>query len=87
VECFFVHSGRHSCVFSHLCIFLLLPNCSLCIFHSVSCPSGLSLNIILNTFLVLGISQDVQFSLCFGRKLLFGSQAAPFPKGSYTFCF
>jgi hypothetical protein len=37
-------------------IVLLLLNRCLCVFNSLSCPSGFSLNIILNLFLFLFIA-------------------------------
>jgi len=47
----------HQCrVFSYLSIFLLLPHRCLCIFNSLSCPSGFSLNIIRIPFLCLFIA-------------------------------
>jgi hypothetical protein len=53
VKRLFVRSGRQSPVFRRLRNFLLLFNCCLCGFNSPSCPSGLSLNIILDPFLFL----------------------------------
>jgi hypothetical protein len=67
-------------------IFLRLLNRCLCVFHLLSCPSGVSLNIILNPFLFLFIAKEVRFSSFLRRKLLFESQAAQCPKGSDSFC-
>jgi hypothetical protein len=44
-------SGTRSRHFSIRNIVLLLLNCCLCVFYSLSCPSGFSLNIDLNRFL------------------------------------
>jgi hypothetical protein len=52
-------------------IFLLLLNRCLCIFNSLSCPSCLSLNIILNPFLFFFIAEEVCFASVLCRKLLF----------------
>jgi hypothetical protein len=52
----FALSGRQSRDFSMRHIILLLINRCLCVFNSVSCPSGFSLNIILNPFLFLFIA-------------------------------
>jgi len=49
-------SGRQSRYFSMRHIVLLLLNCGLCIFNSLSCPSSLSLHIILNPLLFLFIA-------------------------------
>jgi hypothetical protein len=49
-------SGCQSCDFSIRHIVLLLLNRCLCVFNSLSCPSGFSLNIILNLFLFLFIA-------------------------------
>jgi len=73
---FFALSGHLSRVFSCLCIFSLLPDRCHCIFNSLSCPSGFSLNIILDQFFFLFIAQEVHFSSFLGHKFLFGSHAA-----------
>jgi len=52
---FFGLSGHQCRVFRRLCSFLLLPNRCLCVFNSLSCPSGFSQNIILDLFLFLFI--------------------------------
>jgi len=49
-------SGRQSRYFSLRRNILLLLNRGLCVFNSLSCPSGLSLHIILNPFLYLFIA-------------------------------
>jgi len=67
---------------SILYIFLLLLNRFLWVFNSLSCPSSFSLNKILNPFLFLFIAWEVRVSLFLGRKLLFESHAAQYPKGS-----
>ena len=51
----FGFSVRQSRDFSMLGIFLLLLNHCLCVFNSVYCPNGFSLNIILNPFHILFI--------------------------------
>jgi len=63
-------------------VVLLLLNRCLCVFNSLSCPSGLSLNIILYPLLFLFIAEEVHFSTFFRRKLLFGSQTAQGPQDS-----
>jgi len=83
----FTLSGCQSRVFSSLCIFLLLPARCLCIFNSLSWPSGFYLNIIVDRFLFLLIDLEVRFLSFLGRKRLFGSQAAQCRKGSDSFCF
>jgi hypothetical protein len=79
-------SGHQSRDFSMPPIALFLSNRCLCVFNSLSCPSGLSLNIILNPFLFLFIAYAVRFSSFLRRKLPFGSQAAQYPKGSDSLC-
>jgi len=56
LKCLFGLFVRHSHDFSMLHIILLLLNRWLCVFNSLSCPSGLYLNIILNPFLILFIA-------------------------------
>jgi hypothetical protein len=80
-------SGRQSRVSNSLFILLLLHKCCLCIFNSLSCHSGLSLNIILNPYIFLCVTKDVDFSSFLGSKLLFGSQAAQCHQGSHRYCF
>jgi len=65
-------SGCQCRVFSCLRKFSLLPNLCFCGFSSLSCPSGLSLNIILDPFLFHYTVQEVCFSLFLCRKLPFG---------------
>jgi len=67
-------------------IFVLLLNRCLCIFNSLPCPSGFSLNIILNRMVFLFIAQEVRFSSFRHHKLLFGSQAMQCPKRSDSLC-
>jgi len=85
VKWFFLLSGHSSGVLSCLCNFLLLPNHWLCGFNLVSCPSGLSLNIMFNPFLVLFTAYDVCFLSFLCRKLLLASQAVQCQKGSNYF--
>jgi len=66
--------------------FLLLIRC-LRDFISPFCLSGFSLNIILNPFFFLCITCTLYFSWFFGWNLLFGLQAAKFPKCSDSFRF
>ena len=79
--------GGQSPIFSTSYIFLLLPNCCLCVLNSLSCHSGLSLHVILDLFLFLFVIQKVHFlsSLC--RKLFFGSQTMQCTYGSDSFSF
>jgi len=81
--------GHYDCQFrnfSMLYFILLLLNSCLCVCNSLSCPSGLSFNIIRNPFLFLFIAEKVCFSSFLGRIPLFGSQAVQCPKGSDSFC-
>jgi hypothetical protein len=86
VKCFFGLSGRLSRVFSHLCNFLLSSNCCLCGFNSLSCHRGLTLIIILDSFLFLITASKLRFLSFLCHKLVFGSQAAQLPKDSKSFC-
>jgi len=86
LECLFRLSVRQSHIFSFPGIFLLLLNRCLCIFNLLSCPSGLSLNRILNPGFFVFIALEVRFASFLGRKLLFGSQAVHCPKGSHSLC-
>jgi len=79
---FYAHQSRY---FSMLHIFLLLLHRCLCIFNSLSCPSGFSVNIILNPVLFLFIPWEVCCSSFLRRKLLFGSYAVQCPQGSDSF--
>jgi hypothetical protein len=67
-------------------IVLLLLNHFLCVFNSLSCPSGLSLNLIVNAFLFLFIAQEVRLSSFLHRKLPFRYQDMQCPKGSESLC-
>ena len=69
-------SGRQSCDRSMHHIVLLFLNRCLHVFNSLSCPSGLSLNIILNPFLFLFIVYEIHLWTFHHRKLLFGCKAA-----------
>jgi len=86
LKCYFGLSGGQSRNFSTRHIVLLLLNCCLCIFNSISCPCGFSLNIILNPLPFLFIAWEVCTSTFLRRNLLVGSQAAQFPKGSDSLC-
>ena len=86
VKWFFGISGRLSWVFIRLCNFLLLSNCCLCSLKSLSCPSGLSLNIIVDPFVFLFTASEVHFLMFLWQQLLFGSQDAQCPKGLDSFC-
>jgi len=79
-------SGRQSREFSVRHIVLLWLNRCLCVFNSLSCPSGLSFNLILNPFLFLFIAYEVRFLSFLHRKPFFGYQAAQCPKGSDSLC-
>jgi len=48
VESLSGHSVRRSRIYNSPCIILLLLNCCLSVFNSLSCPSGLSLNLSLD---------------------------------------
>jgi hypothetical protein len=65
---------------------LLLPDRCICIFNTLSYPSGLALNIILIPFLILFIASEVRSFSDHGRKLLSGSAAWQCPKDSDYFC-
>jgi hypothetical protein len=56
LKCLFGHEGRQFRQFSMRRTVLLLPNRCLCIFNSLSCPSSVSLNKILNPFVILFIA-------------------------------
>jgi hypothetical protein len=56
LKCLFGRSGLHSRDVSLRHIILLLLNRCLWVFNSLSCPSGCSLNIILNAFLIVFIA-------------------------------
>jgi len=79
-------SGHQSCDLSMIQIFLLVLNCCLCIFNSLSCPSSCSLNIILNPFAFLFIPYKMHFSSFVCCKLVFGSQVTQCLEGSNSFC-
>jgi len=79
-------SGHQSRDFSMCHIVLLLLNRCLCVFNFLSCPTGLSINLILNPFLFLFIVWEVRFWSLLRRKLLFGSLAAQCPKCSDSLC-
>jgi hypothetical protein len=68
------------------CIFLCVLYPCLCVFNLLSCPSGFSLNKILNPFLLLFIAYEVHHSLFVRRKLHFGSPVAHCPKGTDSCC-
>jgi hypothetical protein len=53
---FFRLCGHKLRVFSCLSFFPLLPDHCLCIFNSLSCPSGVSVNRIPNSFIFLWIA-------------------------------
>jgi len=79
---FFRLSGCQSRIFSISYYFLLLLNRCLCIFNSLSCHTGFSLNIILNQFLFFFIAEKMCFSTFQHRKLLLGSQSVQNTMGS-----
>ena len=80
-------SVHQSGIFRFPYIILLLLNRCLCIFNSLSCPCGLSINIILDSFYLLFNADDVHFQSFLGRKCLFGSQAVQCPKYSDSLYF
>jgi len=69
-------SRCQSPAFSTSHIFVLLLNCCLCILNSLCCHSGVSLYVMLHSFLFLFVIHKVCFlsSLCY--KVYFGSHAA-----------
>jgi hypothetical protein len=86
LKCLFGFSGRQSGYFSMRHIILLLLNRCVCVFNSLSFPSGFSVNIFLYRFLFLFIGSEVGFLSFLHCKLLFISQAGQYPKGSDSLC-
>ena len=82
----FGFSVHQSGVFSFPCIILHLLNHSHFVLNSLSCPSGLSLNIILNRFYFLFSPSEVRVSCFNDHNLLFGLRAAECSKGSESPC-
>jgi hypothetical protein len=66
---------------------VLQLKCCLGIFNFLSHPRGFSLNIILDSFLILFIAYKVHFFSFLGRKLLVRSQAVQSPNCSDSFFF
>jgi len=87
MKCFFRLYGCQSCVLSCLRIYLLLPNCCLCVFNLLSSPRGCSLDLTLDPHLVLMITWELRFPSFLGHERLCALQAAPRPIGSDSFCF
>jgi len=79
-------SGHQSPDFTMRNFVLVLLNSCLCMFNSLSYPSGFSLNIVLNPFLFFFVAYEECFSSFLHRKLLFGSHSAQCPKGSDSLC-
>jgi len=86
-KCFFVLSGHQSLVVRSPRIILLLLNYWLWVFNWLSCHSSFSIHTILDPLLFLFCDSTVHLSSFLHHELLFGSQAAQFPKGSNSFCF
>jgi len=87
LESLFGLSVGQSSVFSFPCIIVLLLNCCVWAFYWHCCPSSLSIYKILDPLFFLIIAQEVCFLSFLGSKLLFGSQAAQFRKGSESLRF
>jgi len=87
LKCSFILGGCQSRVFSISHFLLLLFNCCLCVFNSVSCHSSHPFHIVVNQFLLLFIPYTACFGLSPCRRLLLGSQAAQRPKNPDPSCF
>jgi len=82
---FFVLSGCQSCIFSFLCIFLLLPNRCLCMFNSLHCTSGFSLQHNPRSISLSFHCLRIVFLVISRPQASFWSQGAQCTKGSDSF--
>jgi hypothetical protein len=76
-----------SCGFSLLLIVLLLLNCCLRIFDSLSCPTIFFLNLFLKPFCFQFMIREVCFVSFPSRNFCLELQPAQYPKASHAFCF